>query len=88
MTTVDVQKDLMPKIEEVKNLRRINGDGILDPKDLGESPLSIDDMKMLERKKYIIKGSDLDIFDMLPLDNKGKADLLRHLMKESMEKKE
>lgn len=77
-----VTVDAMPKIEDVINRQnsRPNGDGILDPKDLSESPLSIDDMKMLERKKYIVKGSDLTIFDMLPLDNKGKADFLRHLM--------
>ena len=48
------------------------------PKDL-EVSLSPEDIKILERKEFIIKNTDLWVFDALPLDMKQKAEFLRHL---------
>tara|TARA_R110000796_G_scaffold120188_1_gene234330 strand:- start:330 stop:587 length:258 start_codon:yes stop_codon:yes gene_type:complete len=52
--------------------------GGFNPADL-EVALSENDIKTLERKQFIVKNSDIAIFDAMPLDNAQKADFLRFL---------
>jgi len=61
--------------------KNANGTGVLNPEDLEEAPMTVEDMKTLELGKYLI--NDLDIFEMLPIDRKQKVQFLNKLIKKS-----
>lgn len=60
-----------------QDAKRANGCGILNPVDLEEKPLSVEQMKLLEMKKYMIDEKSQGIFDMLPLDRSQKVEMLQ-----------
>lgn len=49
------------------------------PSEMLNKPLTMEQLKLLDMKQYLVQSADLKIFEMLPLDNIQQADMLRSL---------
>ena len=73
---MDSKKEIVKDVE-FKDTRK--PENILDPKDLEEKALTLEQMKMLEMQKYLISSSDQNIFNMLPMDRLQKFKFLQKI---------
>lgn len=47
---------------------------------LGDKDLTFEELEILKNRDLLVRKSDLEFFNNLPLDNKQKADMLKTLV--------